>query len=346
MKQLIRRMNGSDVAIAALLAAHCLTLCAAWCLSGEPKSVTVQMDDGSQRVFLPEPATAPARPKILKAADQPNRGVGVRIGPGWIPVPFTVDGYSQNVVVDTPGPVTLSGIRSLNAWPDDQPAEAPAREYQGQGTYVYHASRVSIDGSLFAWNGWQPGRPVTDKTVFRHGLYLGDESGAAAVSGSVFAGNAAVGLQARGTGDVAITGCVFINNATGVLAKQKTGVCTIDGCLFLGSDWTLQTDRAGAQVWADANGVTAFAPTTVRNCTFVGLKRAPLTDGRKRGTPNWLAVASGVQVDSATGNRVVQWAGPGIDYDPAPVVAECAAGRVSVADTISRIRADVGRLAP
>ncbi len=234
----------------------------------------------------------------------------------------------------------------------------PVKSEWGHGIYNFHTPAASFDGCYFGLNGWQPGKADDEKNPKRHGIYHGDPAGTLRVTNSILDRNAACGVQHRGTGDALISGCIFVCNGTGVLTKQKLGTTTIDGCLFLGTDWTLQVDQ---------NGVTAYAPTKITNCTFVGLKRAVAADGRKRNPPSWLAIAKrqkldpagkpvlddkgnpvleNVPVDSATGNRVVQWAGPGIDYDPTPILADVAAGTVNVADAIGKIRGDVAKLAP
>lgn len=282
-----------------------------------------------------------------------------------------INGFDQNAVSQNyAGGATLSDIISVCALHD------PANLFDGQGWYFESINGVTtISDSCFAWNGWQTGQPVSGRGIYYHGLYLNASNGTYKISGSLFASNAASGVETRVLGGGVISGCVFADSGVGVL--NVMGIATIQNCDFIGChfEWS-------GSAWQSGTAIQAYWPVKLINCRFVGLPiQNPNTSIPNAETfpsgmivsggtwsnnnePVWTPPPAGVPLVTASGCTIYgQWPGPmfggqtpaakpgvvpagfvvkpAIVYDPTTVVNGVMQGKITKAAGIAQIQAGV-----
>ncbi len=285
------------------------------------------------------PVFSPLAITTIKAPNQPNRGVGIKVGPTTTRLgPIRYDGFGMNVVVDTPNPLTIDGLQSVNSWPDANPTQAPAATYWGQPVYVYHCPSLTVLNTYIRNAGIRAGMPAAARTKFVHGFYSGDESTDLKIKTLLVFGAASCGVQHRGSGILSLEDFAMSDVSIGIMAKCKGGA-RISGGVIFATGWNADVtqDNPPRQVFNGALGIFAQtpkdAPVYLEYTTIV--LPPPISQGYS--TPmKWMG-----NVTAGPGVKVVT----GVRYDFAPICDQVDTGAMTVADAVAKIRSEVSKLA-
>jgi hypothetical protein len=241
--------------------------------------ISAEMEAVAWAAWRPTPLPEPLKPALptltIRRAthrDAEGRGDGLRITqPGTVIRGVLIDGFEQNLVVDVAGEVAIENTRSINAW-----RGSPADVYEGQGLYIGRG-QVIVRDSVFAWNGWQRGRPVPAKIRYRHGIYQDLGAGPLIAEDCIFAFNSSCGVQLRAGG--ILRRCLFVGNAIHLLAIKEPVL--LEDCVFVGGSRHVELNEQNQpRSWVGNCGVSAYSPVTLRRCLFGGTadQAAPNTE--------------------------------------------------------------------
>jgi hypothetical protein len=208
-------------------------------------------------VTPPPPAMPPLTRKVAEGEGPRGNGVVCRGGDHTIR-DCHYDNFEQNIVAEGCGSLSLTNVRSVNAYRDN-----PAQQYEGQGLYARDVrGGVTLRGCVLGDNGWRAGKPVAGRSKYRHNLYM-DFGAPVDMEDCIVFRAPNCGLQTRAGGRV--KNCVFIDCGIGII--NSMGSLVAEGVDIIGGRYYCEPSGN----WGGMLGVLAHHPTTLRDVRILPL---------------------------------------------------------------------------
>lgn len=212
-------------------------------------------------VVTPGP-TPTARQRLVAPATGPRPKFGRQLTKGGPTVvqDLHVSGFGTNLSYENAASLDVRNVVSADAYRD-----VPEWTFGGQGLYVDGVKGpVTIAGYAGIRNGWQPDKPATDRSMFRHALYANFLASPPAVTDYLAVGQPASGGLFRNGGSVDRFACLDC----GIGMEGSQGVLTLTNGLIYGGGFYLVKDQHG-WAWTGMIGVSSDAIVRLKSVWIV-----------------------------------------------------------------------------